>query len=322
MKLSVVICTRNPRESYLTRVLQALQNQSLSKDQWELLVVDNASDEPLATRFALDWHPAARHVREMEPGLTPARLRGINEAAGDILIFVDDDNVLEPTYLQTAERISHTHPFLGAWGGEIVGEFEVQPPANLVRYLGLLALREVREIRWSNTPEDWNSQPFGAGLCVRRAVARTYADECGRSRLRRELDRRGSDTLSGGDMDMVLTARVLDLGWGVFPSLSVTHLIPRSRLEFSYLLKLTEGIAASGVLLDLLHSGKQPPNSAVTRAVIQYTRALRRGGWMAARFEMARFAGYKRATRLYAEVASSRDRGEQPRRGLALDRVE
>lgn len=307
MKLSVIICTRNPRESYLVRVLEALRNQSLSKDQWELLIVDNASDQPLAGRFALDWHPAGRHVREMEPGLTPARLRGIREAVGDILVFVDDDNVLEPTYLETAERISHTHPFLGAWGGEIAGEFEVEPPADLVRYLGVLALREVLAPRWSNALDDWKSQPFGAGLCVRRALAEVYADECGRSRLRKRLDRQGSDTLSGGDMDMVLTARLLNLGWGVFPSLRLTHLIPGARLQFSYLLKLTEGITASGVLLDLVHRDKRPADSAMVGTALQFARAFRNGGWTAVRFEMARLAGHRRAVRLYSELISALD---------------
>ena len=92
--ISVIICSHNPRPEYLRRTLEALKAQTLPTKDWELLLVDNASKEPLAGRFDLSWHPNARHVRENELGLTTARLRGIREAHSDLLVFVDDDNVL------------------------------------------------------------------------------------------------------------------------------------------------------------------------------------------------------------------------------------
>ncbi len=91
------------------------------------MLIDNGSDEPLASRIDLSWHPEGRHIREEELGLTPARLRGIAEAKGDLLVFVDDDNVLRCDYLEVASRISATHPYLGAFGGSIEAEFEVEP---------------------------------------------------------------------------------------------------------------------------------------------------------------------------------------------------
>ena len=92
--IAVIICTHNPRPDYLTRVLDALKAQTLPKEEWELLLVDNASTERLAETWELSWHPRARQIREDELGLTPARLRGIRESGGDCLVFVDDDNVL------------------------------------------------------------------------------------------------------------------------------------------------------------------------------------------------------------------------------------
>jgi glycosyltransferase involved in cell wall biosynthesis len=91
IKTSVIICAHNPREASLRRTLEALGRQSLSKEEWELLVIDNASKEPLAPRFDLSWHPNARHMVENEVGLSPAWLRGMREARSDLLIFVDDD---------------------------------------------------------------------------------------------------------------------------------------------------------------------------------------------------------------------------------------
>ena len=91
--LSVIICTHNPYEDYSRRVLKALDLQTLCKDHWELLLIDNASAEPLSEKNDLSWPPPnAWHVREEELGLTPARLRGIRETCADILVFVDDIN--------------------------------------------------------------------------------------------------------------------------------------------------------------------------------------------------------------------------------------
>src|SRR6476646_7750846 len=113
--LSVIICTHNPRSDYFARCLEGLRTQSLPRNAWELILVDNRSDEPLANGVDVSWHPAARIVREETLGLTPARLRGIREAAGDLLVFVDDDNILDPNYLDQAVRIAEERSFLGSW---------------------------------------------------------------------------------------------------------------------------------------------------------------------------------------------------------------
>jgi glycosyltransferase involved in cell wall biosynthesis len=80
MQLSVIIYCHNPRIDYLLRVLKALSEQTLLKERWELLLIDNASDQRIAESCTLSWHPNARHVREENLGLTSARLRGIGRS--------------------------------------------------------------------------------------------------------------------------------------------------------------------------------------------------------------------------------------------------
>src|SRR5271154_1339560 len=99
MEVSVIICTHNPRLHYLRRTLDALAEQTLPKDRWELLLIDNMSREPVSSAWDLSWHPNARHVREEALGLTNARLRGIRESKGEYLVFIDDDNVAAADYL-------------------------------------------------------------------------------------------------------------------------------------------------------------------------------------------------------------------------------
>ena len=65
--------------------------------------------------------PSVRVVREDKLGLTHARVRGFQEAQGEIVVMVDDDNVLKPDYLERAIKILEKYPQLGAVGGKEIG---------------------------------------------------------------------------------------------------------------------------------------------------------------------------------------------------------
>src|SRR5262245_8995672 len=198
--VSVLLCSHNPRRGYLARALSSLESQTLPKAEWELLLIDNASVARLADRFDLSWHPYARHIREEELGLTPARLRGIRESSGGLLVFVDDDNVPDSTYLEAALRTLRSYSYLGAFGaGKLEPEFEVSPPRKIKRRLSLLALRNVPTAQWSNNPADFASIPWGAGLCASRAVAEAYKNLIEDLGVTPVIDRRGKELFAGGD---------------------------------------------------------------------------------------------------------------------------
>lgn len=259
MKISVILCTHNPREDYLHRTLSALEAQTFPSGEWELLLVDNASTEALTGRFPLEWHPTARLVREDELGLTAARRRGIAEAAGSVLVFVDDDNVLAQDYLAEAWRIAEIYTRLGVWGaGRIEPEFEVEPAEELRRFVHMLALRDQKTAHWSNELKYNPGTPYGAGLCCRCEVARAWAAALRDSPARRALGRRGTSLASSEDIDIALTACTMELGAGVFPSLQIRHLIPARRVEEEYLLQLAEERIRSSLMLHAFY-GHQPP---------------------------------------------------------------
>jgi glycosyltransferase involved in cell wall biosynthesis len=246
---SVIICTHNPRPHYLHRVLGALRIQTLPLEQWELLLIDNASNEPLTSNsWDISWHPHARLLREDKLGLALARLRGMQEAISDLLVFVDDDNVLERDYLSEAIRIKRDWPQLGVWGSAAtVPEFEVEPAGDLRGFLGMLGLRHVSSPRWSNVMPS-SALPFGAGQCVRMDVAIAYREHFERAPIA-IIGRAGSKLFSGEDSEICYVACDIGLGVGIFPELKLTHLIPKERLSEDYLVKLGEGHGTSNDLL-------------------------------------------------------------------------
>ncbi|MGL6097558.1 MAG: glycosyltransferase [Fimbriiglobus sp.] len=267
-EFSVVICTHNPRPHYLVRVLDALRAQTFPADRWELLLVDNASREPLNSQYDLMWHPSGGHVREDQLGLTPARLRAIVESKSELILFVDDDNVLSPDYLEQAAKIAQTKPFLGMWGGQVVPEFEVEPDPRLKPFLSYLSLRTTDRDCWSNSWQWDDSHPFGGGMCVRRPIAETYARQVRSDPIRNALDRRGTSLVSAGDFDLSRVACKMGYGYGVFRSLHLTHLIPAGRVQEEYLLRLLYGLAYSNTMLDLIYGHTPPdPNGTWGRAM-------------------------------------------------------
>lgn len=270
LDISVIICAHNPRADYLDRVLSGLRLQDLSQDRWELLLIDNGSADPLAGRFDISWHSAGRHVAEPRLGLTPARVTGIRESSGQLLVFVDDDNVLRPDYLTAALEIEMRHPTLGAWSGRLVPDFEVEPPAEIVPYLGKLCLRDFRGERWSN--QDYGADsPYGAGMCVRREVAMRYASRVSSDQGRLALDRSGDGLGTMGDIDLAMTGLEIGLGCGIFDSLELTHLIPARRLTLDFLVRLIRDATASELVYRRIRNLPEPSEgSGIDRLVSWY----------------------------------------------------
>ena len=268
--VSVVIPTHNPRIDYLQRVLEALRGQTLAREHWELLLIDNASREKVEGRVDLGWHPHARIVREERLGLTNARLRGFAETTGEVIVLVDDDNVLASDYLEQVVQISREYPFLGTWSGAL--ELELEPgspePAEPLRHL--LCERKPTKDVWSNDRSNFAATPWGAGECIRRAVAEAYAGKVASDPRRRQLDLQGQQLVYGGDTDIAYTGLEMGMGMGVFTSLGITHLTPKSRCTEEYLLKNYEAHAYSEVLHHWVEYGAIPKQRADLRGRIGF----------------------------------------------------
>lgn len=257
MEVSVIICAHNPRPDYLQRVLASLRAQTLGTDRWELLLVDNHSEKPLAEYHDLGWHPQGRHLREDELGLAAARRCGIEASTADLLIFVDDDNILQEDYLAESLRLFGERPYIGTFGGQLLPEYETEPVVDTVYYESFLALRTFDKPRWSNDPEDFASSPIGAGLCVHRTIALHHLGLLREDARRLKLGRTGGQLLSGEDTDLVHTACELGYGKGVFPELKLIHLIPAKRMQPDFLLRIYEGNCYSTVLSRCLRGEKR-----------------------------------------------------------------
>ena len=129
LPLSAVVCTHNPCVQYLHAAIKSLQAQrQLDLNSWELIVVDNASMSPVAAQIDLSWHPMAGVILEPRLGLTYARLAGFNATRGEVLLYIDDDNILDADYLRLVLSAFASAPKVGAIGGKSIPRYQVPPP--------------------------------------------------------------------------------------------------------------------------------------------------------------------------------------------------
>jgi glycosyltransferase involved in cell wall biosynthesis len=242
LKTDLIICTHNPRWDYLIRTLDSIRDQKMMPGECEFryAIVDNNSPPECAERLQrLCRERGFQYFFEKEQGLVHARICGLRNTSGEVIVWVDDDTVLAPNFLSEVARIARKMPFLGIWGGNIALELEKPVPDYIRPHLALLTENKVEVEEWSN----YRMCPSvaGAGMSTRRIVGNRYLANYEASPMRKLLGRSAKNLFSGEDWDFCLTSAELGLGVGRMPSLSLTHLIPERRTTEEYILKIAEG---------------------------------------------------------------------------------
>ncbi|MCZ8528423.1 glycosyltransferase family 2 protein [Alteromonas sp. PRIM-21] len=102
MKISVVITTYN-RPHFLKEALVGVSQQTLAP--CEVIIIDDCSTEPYDEIFPIIESIQAKYLKQKSGiGANAARNIGISEATGDVIAFLDDDDVWLPFYLETIHR--------------------------------------------------------------------------------------------------------------------------------------------------------------------------------------------------------------------------
>ena len=98
--VSVVIATYN-RAELLRRLLEQLDDQTIAPSHYEVIAVDDGSKEDTREKLAgLTTKYALRIERQANAGAAVARQRGVDLARGQVIVIVDDDMQVRPTFLE------------------------------------------------------------------------------------------------------------------------------------------------------------------------------------------------------------------------------
>jgi len=131
-RITVQLCTYN-RRALLGRVMAALFDQDLDPDAFEIVLVDDGSNDGTYEEVIAKLRPpcALHVVRQSNAGLAHGRNVGIARARGDIVMFTDDDVLATPGLLSAHLRFHQMHARCICRGGVInVESFGSLPAAR------------------------------------------------------------------------------------------------------------------------------------------------------------------------------------------------
>lgn len=232
IELSVVICSYN-RAPYIPAVLESLGKQTLAVEKYEIILVDNNSKDntkELADQFeAANPHLNYRYVLETEAGLSCARNRGIREAVGRYVSFIDDDGIAEPEYAEEMVRAFEQNPNFESLGGKVLPIFpQGKDPVWMSKYIqGIVSKVDYGE-QQSQFFE--GKYPVGCNMGFRREVFDTIG------LFNTDLEKRSDDKYIFNQIRRH-SMRIL-----YAPKVVVHHNMEQYRIEKPYIVQLSREI--------------------------------------------------------------------------------
>jgi glycosyltransferase involved in cell wall biosynthesis len=242
--VSVVICTHN-RAECLNAALGSIFSQEASTDEFEVIVVDNASTD--RTQEAVKAWSAKyfnlKYLFETVLGLSRARNAGMNAALGEYIAYIDDDAMADQGWLaHIPTAFAAAGSAAGCVAGRIAPIWGAPRPAwldnELLGYITVLDCSPVA--RWLKDYE----HPYGANVVFTRdALFRAGG-------FSTTLGRKGSALLS--NEEILLHRRLKGIGYRTYydPWISVQHHVPAERLTKSWFKKRAYWQGVSDALLD------------------------------------------------------------------------
>ncbi|MEA5463862.1 hormogonium polysaccharide biosynthesis glycosyltransferase HpsE [Leptothoe sp. PORK10 BA2] len=244
LDITVVIPTYNGA-ARIPEVLDHLKQQvGIDALTWEVIVCDNNSCDRTAdvvAHYQQQWppEPALRYCFVAEQGAAFARQRGVMEAHGHIVAFLDDDNLPAQDWLFNVHSFAQAYPQAGAFGSQIHGNFQGVLPEGFEKIACFLAI-----VERGNQPHLYNPKtkilPPAAGLAVRRTAWLNAVPE------RLFLNHKGKSAgLASEDLEAML--HIQKAGWEVWynSDMVITHQIPAQRLQQDYLVSLLRCVGLS-----------------------------------------------------------------------------
>jgi glycosyltransferase involved in cell wall biosynthesis len=224
---------------------------------WEVLVVENAcTDETVSVVEAHASELPVRLTSEPKLGLSHARNAAVREARGEYIIWIDDDVLVNPGWLEAYCAVFAKDDGTAFFGGPIRAWFPNPPPRWLTEALpsvenAFSLIDYGPDTLWF----DRGRLPFGANFAVRTDVQRDHA-------YSPQLGRRGRGMRSGEETAVLLSI-LAHGGRGVWvPGAVLGHYLSPERQRVGYLRRyyFYNGLAYAGAAAELFDSHEQGPH--------------------------------------------------------------
>jgi glycosyltransferase involved in cell wall biosynthesis len=140
-EISVIICSYN-RADYIIGAVESLYNQTLHKTRFEVIVVDNNSNDNTGelVQNYISTHPDfnLHYLSETRQGASFARNTGATFAKSPLVCFMDDDAIAEEHYLDRILLFFASHQDASGLGGRIIPKYIPAEPKWMSHYVSSL----------------------------------------------------------------------------------------------------------------------------------------------------------------------------------------
>lgn len=244
--ISIVVCTHNGKSRLIPCLASIIAQEAALK--FEILVVDNASTdgtgdlvrEFLGKEFSSgDW----KVLEEHQPGLLHARIKGMQSAQFEWILFCDDDNILFSDFLCQCKKILSLDKGIGVLGSHGIPEFLGPKPEWFERYFSSYAVGP--QLRGGKIKEQL-VHVYGACSIFRK---QPLLELFRKGFIPALSDRKGAALYSGGDVEWCWLMQLLGYQVIYSDNLKFYHQLPASRLTWGYYLRLKQGISGTAGLL-------------------------------------------------------------------------
>ena len=243
MKWSVIICSHN-RSADLVETLAAVSQLDYSQGEFEILVVDNASEDNTqeVVETANSQISNLRYLREERLGLSHARNTGISQASGEFIAFLDDDASPQPDWLQRLEAC-FAGPQVACVGGMVKPVWQKLsgwPDWLHPRLIGYFTVIDYPDFR----PLGYPSCPAGTNVAFRRNI---FAEV---GYFNPQLGRTGTSLLSGEEADLCVAIEQAGYRIVYTPEAVVHHKVHENRLTRDWVLQRSYWGGVSAAILE------------------------------------------------------------------------
>lgn len=249
IRISLVIPTHN-RAVPLLAALDSVVRQTLPPEIWECLVVDNNSTDDTPERFAefAAAHPSQnlRMVHETGAGVSYARNRGLAEAVGPIVAFIDDDERINETFLSAYLAFFESHPEAVVAGGRIIAEYPGGRPSWMSKWVEM-PIANPMDFGDTVRPFPAGRLPGGGNMAFRRSGLEPFGG------FDPSLGRVNGRLIGGEENDLFERLRWGGVTIWYVPDAVMWHIIPPSKLTTAYFRRLSYNVGVSQRLRARIH---------------------------------------------------------------------
>lgn len=239
--ISIIVCTYN-RDKYSYNVLKSIADNEFPHTEYEIVLVNNNSTdntESECKRFQQDYPTINFHYFvETNQGLSYARNCGIQNAQGDILVYVDDDATVNKEYIKTYVSFFLNNPDVDAAGGPIIPVYETVEPKWMSYYTRQLI---TGKLLLGNKPQEFPHKAFPGG--GNAAYRKTVFDKVGFFNV--QLGRKGKSLIGAEEKDIFDKMTQQGMRFYYLPNAILYHIIPDNKLTKEYFNRLTYSIGVS-----------------------------------------------------------------------------